>query len=68
MKALRLALEGAIMIVTIAMRLSPLERDLLAASLFALHHRFGGRNDRKNGVWASRQGAANSKIRKLRHR
>jgi hypothetical protein len=29
-----------IMIATIAMRLSPLERDLLAAGLFALHDRF----------------------------
>lgn len=61
MKARRLALEGAIMIVTIAMRLSPLERDLLAASLFVLHHQFWIRDDRKNGVRVSRQGAADSK-------
>ena len=40
MSARRLALDAAIMIATIAMRLSPLERDLLAAGLFALHDRF----------------------------
>jgi len=38
--ARRIALDGLIMIATIAMRLSPLERDLLAASLMALHQRF----------------------------
>jgi hypothetical protein len=38
--ARRLALDGVVMIATIAMRLSPLERDLLAAGLFALHDRF----------------------------
>lgn len=32
------------MIATIAMRLSLLERDLLAASLFALHQRFWPRD------------------------
>lgn len=38
--ARRIALDGVIMILTIAMRLSPLERDLLEVSLFALQQRF----------------------------
>jgi len=41
----RLALDSAVMIVTLTMRLSPIERDLLAASLFALHHRFWPSDD-----------------------
>lgn len=40
MTARRLTLDGVIMIATIAMRLSPLERDLLAMGIFALHDRF----------------------------
>jgi len=40
MNARRITLDSVIMIATIAMRLSPLERDLLAASLMALHQRF----------------------------
>jgi hypothetical protein len=44
MNARRIALDGVIMIATIAMRLSPLERDLLAASLFVLQQRFWPRD------------------------
>nr|WP_047168110.1 hypothetical protein [Sphingomonas sp. Y57] len=36
----RLAADGVIMIATIALRLTPLEQDLLAASLAVLLHRF----------------------------
>jgi mannose/cellobiose epimerase-like protein (N-acyl-D-glucosamine 2-epimerase family) len=36
----RLAADGMIMIATIALRLTPLEQDLLAASLAVLLHRF----------------------------
>jgi len=46
----RLALESAIMIVTIAMRLSPLERDLLAAGLLALHQRLWPGENLENAV------------------
>jgi len=46
----RLALESAIMIVTIAMRLSPLERDLLAAGLLALHQRLWPGENPENAV------------------
>ncbi|WP_188820697.1 hypothetical protein [Novosphingobium indicum] len=44
MNARRLAFDSAIVIATIAMRLSPLERDLLAASLIALHQKIWPRN------------------------
>ncbi|OHT18585.1 hypothetical protein [Edaphosphingomonas haloaromaticamans] len=44
MNARRIALDSVIMIATIAMRLSPLERDLLAASLMTLHQRFWPRD------------------------
>lgn len=51
MKTRRLALEGVIMIVTIAMRLTPLERDLLAAGLFALQQKLRPRENPHNQFW-----------------
>lgn len=42
LNARSLALEGVVMLAAIAMRLSPIERDFLAASLFALLCRFWG--------------------------
>tara|TARA_R110000787_G_scaffold286432_1_gene404933 strand:- start:10740 stop:10904 length:165 start_codon:yes stop_codon:yes gene_type:complete len=48
MSASQRALEGVALIVTIAMRLAPIERDLLMASLFALHCRFWPREDSIN--------------------
>jgi len=52
MKIRRIALEGAITLATIAMRLSPIERDLLAAGIFLALCRFRPAAEVDNDVHA----------------